>query len=344
LFSLFAVCFILSFSVVLSAHTEADPLIVDLIAGGGGGDGFLAGHVHVWNDAEYLYVKYLVNNSDFCITQTHLHVATSWTDIPQKNGNPIPGQFEYSGMHECPALDYTYQIPLTWSPGQTLHIAAHAVVQTMTGYSLDLIGFTQTLPDQVSIWVTRESGFGFPSYFDVTVGGGSILDGMYDSFCVDTDHGIIQKQWLTANVFSSLEPLPPGLIEFPENLDLVNYIINQSYLGMPSPSGGVYTWCDIANAIWQLLEDNPEGDCGGWSQDRVNEILADAFANGEGFVPGCMEWIALILEPLGDWELQILFIQVQIPCVPSYETDTAWAAGFDFPGRNWAMYFAYTIQ
>ena len=343
--SLAMVFFVLGFSVVVSAHTEDDPLIVNLIAGGGGGSGFLVGHVHVWNDADYLYVKYVVNNSDFCISETHVHVATSMSDIPQKNGNPIPGHFEYSGMHECPLLNHTYQIPISWSAGQTLYIAAHGVVQTMTGYSMDLVGFIAALPDQVSMMVTRQ-GFGLPSYFDVTIAGGSILDGMYDSFCLDTDHGMIQNQWLIANVFSSYETLPAGLLEYPENLDLINYIINQNYIGQPSPSGGFYTWGDIQKAIWQLVEDDPTGDwVGEWSQARVDEILADAFANGEGFVPGCNEWIAIILAPVYNQQiLQILFIQVQVPCIPSYESDTAWAEGFDFPGKNWAMYFAYTIQ
>ena len=45
------------------------------------------------------------------LTETHLHVADSLDDIPQKNGNPIPSQFEYKMEHQN-VQEYTYIIPL----------------------------------------------------------------------------------------------------------------------------------------------------------------------------------------------------------------------------------------
>jgi hypothetical protein len=54
------------------------------------------GEIQVWNDDQNLYVKYVVDATDWCLTETHLAVAYSLDDIPQKNGNPIPGQFPYN--------------------------------------------------------------------------------------------------------------------------------------------------------------------------------------------------------------------------------------------------------
>ena len=34
-------------------------------------------------------------------------------------------------------------------------------------------------------------------------------------------------------------------------------------------------------------------------------------------------------------------IRLEKPCG---QRESAWGAGFDFPGKNWAMYFAYTVQ
>ena len=66
----------------------------------------------------------------YCLLETHLHVATTLEGIPQKNGNPRPGQFDYKGEHNCVGA-VTYKIPLGgWVPNldQRRYIAAHAVV------------------------------------------------------------------------------------------------------------------------------------------------------------------------------------------------------------------------
>lgn len=105
-------------------------LTVDLMAG----QNIDVGEVQVWNDDQNLYVKYIVDAEGWCLTETHLHVAMSMEEIPQKNGNPIPGQFEYKGEHEC-ELEVTYTIDLSekvWECGDELYIAAHAVVQDET--------------------------------------------------------------------------------------------------------------------------------------------------------------------------------------------------------------------
>ena len=91
------------------------------------------GQVFVTHDESFLYVSYHVTEPGWCLTETHLHVATSLAGIPMtKSGNPKVGNFEYSGYHNC-AEEYTYTIPLAWAPGAELVIAAHAVVHHSEG-------------------------------------------------------------------------------------------------------------------------------------------------------------------------------------------------------------------
>jgi hypothetical protein len=325
------------------AHTADDPFVTDLTAGGGNIKSAKdVGDVQVWNDGENLYVKYVVTDTDWCLTETHLEVATELGEIPQVNGNPPPGQFTYEGEHDCVA-EVEYKIPLSWGPDTELLIAAHGVVQTG-----GMNGAGATLPDQVTISTAFPGlGYGAPSYFDVTVSGGTMLDGMYDGYCVDADRGRPEDGTL-ANVYSSYEPLPPGVpIEYPENLDLVNWIINQGFVGQPSGCDGNYTYGDVQWAIWQLVEDNPPADhssLGDWSLCRAQEILNAAYANGEGFVPGCGEVMGIILDPV-EWR-QPVIIWVDVPCA---EDETVWGGDYfgtplEFPGDNWAIYFGYTVQ
>jgi len=61
--------------------------------------------------------------------ETQLHIATTLDSIPQNNGNPTPGQFQYKQTHDPSVTEYTYTIPWdsSWDDID-LYIAAHAVV------------------------------------------------------------------------------------------------------------------------------------------------------------------------------------------------------------------------
>jgi len=89
------------------------------------------GTVNVWNDADNLYVKYVITDQDWCLTETHLQVATSLAGIPKtKKGNPIPSQFEENDEHDCVTeVLYTYNlVEKEWSDDTEFFIAAYAVV------------------------------------------------------------------------------------------------------------------------------------------------------------------------------------------------------------------------
>lgn len=115
------------------ATINVHPYVTDLIAGGGNPKSAIdVGEVIAWNDEDYLYVKY-VTTGGWYMTETHLHVATDVDDIPQVNGNPKPGKFDYKTDHAPTVQEYTYKIPWTWDAGTTLYIAAHAAVQKQIG-------------------------------------------------------------------------------------------------------------------------------------------------------------------------------------------------------------------
>ncbi|MBT9313238.1 SdrD B-like domain-containing protein [Leptothoe kymatousa] len=182
------------------------------------------------------------------------------------------------------------------------------------------------------------------SYVDLVIEDGGALNGTVDGFCIDSDRDIgfgVDENFngqidantnevgssYTAKVYSSYEPLPDalvgtGLIEKPENLDLLNWIINQDFTYQTSPSGGNYTWADLQRAIWTLIDDEnstaggvgPEGDY--WQQARVDEIVAAARTNGEGFVPSFGQKMGVIIVPDTDGDgapdAQIQFAAIEL--------------------------------
>jgi len=89
------------------------------------------GSVTVSNDDQNLYVEFSTEN-DWSIAETHLQVGESLDDFPLagRQGNPVPGKFDYKDRHDPLTTSYEYTIPLgDWEPGDVLMIAAHASVE-----------------------------------------------------------------------------------------------------------------------------------------------------------------------------------------------------------------------
>jgi len=71
-----------------------------------------------------------------CLNETHLQIALSLSGVPQKNGNPPPGQFDNShtlSTASCVTSD-TYVIPFNMGAGtdNSVVIAAHSVVRNVS--------------------------------------------------------------------------------------------------------------------------------------------------------------------------------------------------------------------
>ncbi|KAB1196495.1 MULTISPECIES: hypothetical protein [Haloferax] len=309
----------------------------DLIAGGGDGVGTNVGSVKLSCDGSNLSFA-IETTGWWCLTETHVHVADTVDGVPTTgSGNPIVGHFDHNEKHDC-VTTVGDSLPVPSNDG-TVVVAVHAVVETVD--TLDY--FAQQLPSSATISVAFPGG---DSYFNLTVSGGTVVNGLYDSFCVDTDRTISPGATYTAQVYSSYESLPAGLIENPQNLDLVNYIINQGWVGTTSAGGyGTYTYGDVQRAIWTLVDDEVSGaGLGSWNQNRVNEILADTQANGEGFVPGCGDYLAVIFVPGNNQYIigQVVVGTFPVPC--EYREETAWAKGTEFGGKSWAMYVQYSCN
>jgi hypothetical protein len=142
---------------------------------------------------------------------------------------------------------------------------------------------------------------GGDSYFNATLTNAGEFDGVYDSWCVDTDNTISPGANYCVELISTYSPEAQNLVEKPENLDALNYLLNQNWWGQASACGGTYTYGDIQKAVWTLVENaNSNSGVGSYSQCRIDEIVADALANGEGFEPPCEGTVAVIQNPCGN--------------------------------------------
>jgi hypothetical protein len=380
---------------VFPAATFANAVYkADLIADGGSALTEIdVGDVAVWLVGNSLYVKYEVDDP-WGLTETHVCVKEALADIPQKNANPIPGQFrkEETGEgreYDPPVSEDTYEIDVTGLDLSKLYIAAHAVVLFESENSI-YVADSILIAGATTEAVLFNPGADDKSYFDVFVSESSspyLEDGTYPGFCVDTDKGMSLPEEpapqypyhnygpfgpFVVMVYSSYDPyLPACVIDVPENLDLVNWILTQDYVGQPGPCGP-YTYGDVQVAIWMLIEDNippaalNSSFLGPTCEDNIDQIVQDAQAKGEGFVPGRSDKYGLILVPVDEVEPNPCepVAQIFIIVVQASGDETAWGAipeedpdypldpnesnndrddsyAYDFPGSNWAHYIVY---
>lgn len=298
----------------IGAVVYADETVIDLVAG----QHEVIGNVTVEQVGNDLIVTYNVTEPGWCLTTTHLYVGNT----PAQRHSP--GRFPYKHENlDCVSLD-TFTISNLSS--DTVYIAAHADAFYSRNNNLNLNGSVQYTLD----------GGKLDSYFDNNVVG--VIEGAFNGWCVDVDHVIFIGQKYDGTTYSTLDSFPGELVDRPENMDLVNYIINQGYLAQGMSYG------DVQLAIWTLIDDHVTYP-GPYTPANVEAIIADALANGEGFKPSCGDVVAIIIEPTVD--AQTTIIEYPVPCLEGADRkETAWALadnGIAFR-QGWGSYFQITLH
>ena len=307
-----------------------------------------------------LYVDYDVTNGWYGV-EYHLWVGKAIKDIPR---NAAPGLFPFSGSA-------SYSINLTergFEPGDPIYIAAHAVVTQGEG-GIEVL--EADLPEDVVFEWTPFNNLSV-SYFDnIYIGEDSWLAGDYDGWCADPEE-IIGGNPRSGTVYSSYDPkfldviLTPYAFDRPHNLPLINWIINEDFVGEQSQGGveyedqkgnTLYTLGDVQRAMWLLLWDDPNmnviGGVGPYNDNRVQDIIVMAEAEGVSedgvyFKPGCDEYLVLVIVQGNVPHKQPVFIKILVPCGDGGE-ETAWAfGGYTFIGekiaRKWGWIFEMTYS
>lgn len=303
-------------TLVLSAVVFASQS-VDLLAG----QDVYVGSVSIWNDSDWLYVKYETVDG-WSLKETHLHVATSLDGIPQKRGNPPPGQFDYQNDYDPSVTEDTYEIDLDGITGE-LFIAAHAVVQKTT--------------------IITET----PYYASVVVDSyqGEKKDGNpVRSERSDPDQGLVFETGRDEHNFFSLGFGGWIILEFDcpiqngEGNDVK--IIEDTWGTYPLETANVSASQD-GNAWYDL------GEADNLTRDVLGIHTISEFDLGS---LGWAEYIKVedTTDPVGHnnssdgYDLNA--VEVLHDCV-EIEEETAWGdGGHDFSGSNWATYITYTVQ
>ncbi len=312
----------------VAAHTADEPFVTDLIADGGD-EAVDVGDIRVWNDGAYLYVEYVMDGG-WTILKTHLHVADSLGGIRQTgSGNPIPGLFEYysTELFDDGVTEKLYEIPLGWDYGKEIYIAAHAIVVSTS--------------EKMTIWDFSEPGV-------AAFGPAGLYYGLDDPLWGSSNPAVAtwvypdwpsipDATWISTAYYVE-DPVSDSWRKFHKEIDL--------------PEKGCY----LTGSVVLATSDNAE-------EIYFNGELVGSDGEVQGTFIGNHEWETVIEYPVipvpGTNSMDFivrnyaqaggstisnptgLIYSAYFDC---YRMETAWGDGFEFDGKNWATYVAYTIQ
>jgi len=242
------------------------------------------GIVSVWNDGTDLCIEYQLSEDAIAegwfLTETHWAWATDSADIPQKNGNPIPGQFLYgdgslpgeSSYQECISPS---DLPL----GTPIFIAAHAVVQRIIGYTED----DPELPifQTESAWADGAEFLGknWATYFDYCYGTGVL--NAEDSGATFEDN----ENRTGTMVLTVLDMCGGGI----EGLQLADIVLDIQFLPDPTDLATL-----SAGGYWDI------------ELDETGNGLYEITFHRTGSVPYTRLWDVIVMDEIIEDDLSVL--------------------------------------
>lgn len=306
----------------------------------------------------YLKVIYNITEPGWSLTRTYLHVAASLNGIPKDNhGNPLLCDFDYLKSHG-ENIDSVVYDSIDISNFNDVYFAAHASVQEAVGCNMDITTINNSVPTgqlYQRVTLNSDTTLSNESYFDMLIydfNGNQVYFGDFFGNCVDLENPIVPgKAYFpyAVSTYSTDTALLSCIVDKPGNLDIVNYLINQPYDVLYGANA-----FEVQAAVWTLIDDDtPVNGAAGisWNQTTVNKIINDAIANGEGYVPGCNEYFAVLLDQ-GCTQNTSVTVQQSIfwlptGTVPGAEQTVngkcsgAWGSGERFDNGGWGMYIKF---
>ncbi len=276
--------------VITYAAHQSSPISLSSYQGGGTSwtrdlvtaDSTVVGTIDFKRHGSTLDIDYTITDPDWCLVATDIAVGDNPADL---------GSIVSTDSHDnlnCATTD-AYSV----SVGHTFTVVANATSVVEEDFEIGDIEY--------SVY-----GGGSDSYLAMAITSDTI-NGVYPAWCVDLDHYISYLTYLGATIPTVGDEANPSIVDRPENMDLINYILNQHYTDL-----GV-NYYDVQLAIWMLIDDVWLGQEGQSYSETANQIVFDAQLNGEGFVPGCGQVAAVILDPdLPD--VQVTIIEFPLNC------------------------------
>lgn len=298
------------------------------------------GTLTVVQTGKELTISYDITEAGFGIVKTHLDISDAYNEFPvNSSGNPMLEEFDFVDDFETPVTSVTYNLNIDGL--SSVSIAAQAVV--IYADETDCVGIVQIedlLPDSLVYLSWKYSKT--DSYYKINISNAGLFDGEHLGWCADNNWAPVNypNATLVSSYDTSLSLLS-GIVDHPENLDLLNYLMNTYFENQPFPV--------IQSAVWTLLNGFYENTTGGIELTHEQEetlalVMENVYANGEGFVPECGQDMVILINSGDSKSYQNCFIMISLSEEIQTRSEIVWGYGNPFGGESGAMYFDYCLN
>lgn len=281
------------------------------------------GDVIVQRVVNTLYVTFAIVEDGWFMSETHLDVQDTLSEIPQtKTGNPVPGKFAFMMYYDPPVAEYRYEVDVSAYPATTtFYIAAHAAVLHVSEICFEVVsdGSVMWSGDELT-WTSAVPCWVHPSW-----------------------PGISGATWIWRTEYVDPEEeystVPDGGWWFEKaiTLPLDAYDIVAEIQADADNGEAVYVNGNYILQDGSMDKDGP--DLAEWSTIETADI-SEFLAPGEN----TLTLRALNFLDSGDEYSNPagLVFKVAVCYNIVDEMESAWAGTEDFSGSNWATYMTYT--
>jgi hypothetical protein len=203
-------------------------------------------------------------------------VHFGWYDPDNLPAHPAPGSMPYS-FEDLDTDHFNFNIPkenFCDDEDCACVFAAHAVVyrdECLKSAAKTIYDDGHTWSDHVRVKVHRQ---GRSSYFNVWLDGDKPLKGdTFNGWCLDSRKPIERGKWYDdAEVYYDWEDLE-GIVDYPENLPLIEWIAAHNYVGREIRCGTIIQRQHVQNAIWHLAHGRGIGCIAGAIVDEARQAM-----------------------------------------------------------------------
>lgn len=236
-------------------------------------DGVRVGTVYLdWQDAN-LQVTYVITAPEWIIRQIHF----DWSVNPIGYMNPADMAYSFENLH---TQSMQFLIPISeicqdkcteTKCSCACYFAAHAKIKKRVpcekAWSKTLYDESFILPEMVRY---RAYLGGTRAKYRVELDGEQpLLGNGFNGYCLDKQADVRVGRWYNAMVQLDWDQLE-GVVDHPENMDLVEWIILEDMVGRRSYCGEIVQRWHVQQAIWYVIDD---------PQMQLDSCVSRAIAN-----------------------------------------------------------------
>lgn len=272
------------------------------------------GNLDISNDSDSIYIKILTDKA--CFLEANLQISNDKSLLSKRLENNSSVHFINKTRETKCGFYYKFSIPIDSIATSNNGFIYLSIDGNLKLYSQEII---IDFPSRVNMNYFGSETQNELSPFTIKLNNQNIDNNCYNGWCIGYKVEFSNEDYDADVIYTFFSSTNNNLSYSYNNLNQINWLINQQFIGKESLEFGIFNLRDKQIAMWYLLDQFSDENWteeieenGSWaSPKRVSEILLKANENGKDFVPTFGDKLAIILRPDNGYQEVIIEYLIQ---------------------------------